>query len=88
MNRGKAYQVGIDRITLNGKRKYFLYKDCIPTKNDWYDTSYYLPHPFDLCFLEMDNVIKIGWWTGENWYGNRINEKDKVYYWKLNQMDF
>lgn len=83
LNRGKAYQVGVDRITIRGKRKYFLYKDCIPAFESWYDVSFYLPHPFDLCVLQTPSSKKIGWWTGEEWFGKLIKQNEPVLFWKL-----
>jgi len=86
LNRGKAYEVGVDRITMNGKRKYFLYKDCRTyDKLGWYNSKFYLPNPFDLCFVKTLGKVKIAWWTGKKWYGKNIEENDSVSYWILNK---
>jgi hypothetical protein len=43
-----------------------------------------MPIAFDICALKVDGKEKTyrGWWTGNGWDGLRLQEGEKVLYWK------
>lgn len=87
-------QIGIDfwmkkaPAPAEGKKKrkdsqiFYKYTDAPTDIEGWIDPAWWLPLPFDLCWLKTDIKTKTGWWTGKVWEGLRLKEKEKVFYWK------
>ena len=60
----------------------YKYTDAKFDIDGWSDPKKWLPYPYDLCWLKMPDRTRTGWWTGRNWEGMRIKDKDVVLYWK------
>jgi len=58
------------------------YTDLPGGLEDWNDSSFTRPMPFDLVVVKTAQGEKRGWWTGNYWSGLRLNKKDKVTSWK------
>lgn len=64
------------------------YHDVPFNEEGWVSVVEWLPYPFDVVTLkafseslERDKVFN-GWWTGKEWEGLRLKEKDKVNWWR------
>lgn len=58
------------------------YDDVIYDIDGWADAKKYASSPFDLVLIKTDKKEFNGWYTGNNWYGLRLNEDEEVLYWK------
>jgi hypothetical protein len=67
------YQVGKDG---------FLNKDLHYGENGWIDVKKYLPLPYDLVLMNLEEKIINGWWNGTSWEGIRLKKNDTVHFWK------
>jgi len=62
----------------------FSYREIPCDPDGWIDASKYLPADFDLCRLMVEGKKRhmTGWVVEGNWFGRRIDSKDKVLFWK------
>lgn len=58
------------------------YKQIPCDENGWVKAEKYKPYPFDLIYLKRDKKVKIGWWTGLNYYCPRNPKFDNIQLWK------
>lgn len=76
------------------KKKYeserpFRYSDVVYGKDGYADAKEYKPDKFDLVFMLIERLGQkktvVGWWTGSDWYSQRLLEGDKVLRWTRNE---
>jgi hypothetical protein len=62
------------------------YSDVPTDKEKWVHNLTYMPIPYDLMFLKIEDSFrtKSGWWNGETWKGHRVKARDKIIAWKRN----
>lgn len=82
-------RIGIDFWRKKNKKKgkpptqvFYKYTDAKIDEDGWTDPSLWLPLPFDLCWLKLQDRTRTGWWTGKVWEGLRVKPEDTVVYWK------
>lgn len=69
------------------KPVFFLYRDVI-SLDEWVDASKYHPGDYDLVLLKLENgITRVGWHSGFKWDGLKLEESDKILYWKRKQDD-
>ena len=68
--------------TIKEKRKKYRYADIKYGEDGWVDVKEYLPANYDLCFLKTEKRIILGWYSMSCWEGNKINQDDKILFWK------
>lgn len=78
-------KVGIPYPPSNKKLTYAQ----VPADPDgWVDVKYYYPADYDLMFVKIKGKhgVYSAWWSGTNWDGPKIEDKDVIMYWKRRVM--
>lgn len=84
-------RIGIDTWTKKGKKGKrpsqvpYKYTDAKSDIEGWHDPKLWLPLPFDLCLVKLQDRTRVGWWSGKCWEGLRIKPEDCVKYWKRHE---
>lgn len=76
------------KLTSDNK-KLFSYSMVKYDFDGWADASLFSPADYDLVYLKIENKKKIipGWYTGNRWDGQKLEEDQKVLFWKRKQED-
>ena len=48
----------------------------------WVKADEHKPNAFDLIYLKRDKKVKIGWWTGSEYYCPRNSKFANIQFWK------
>jgi hypothetical protein len=82
-------RIGIDHWLIpgrTGRSAQVIYKytdaEADMDEDGWVDPALWVPLPYDMVRLKLERKVINGWWTGLEWFGHRLQEKDKVLYWK------
>jgi len=76
-------KIGVSIVVIEGKTSILNYHIVNYGKDGFADANVYLPYPCDLLEMKTNtNKIRIGWWTGQEFYGIRLKENEKVIAWK------
>lgn len=68
------YQIGEDDFAMLHIKK---------DPDGWVDEKIYHPLPYDMVLMKTTDKKIPGWWTGQKWEGVRLEDEDKVLWWKL-----
>lgn len=78
-----ALHVGTDTYkSKNGSKLPYTYRHVKPKPNGWIDPEEWMPFPYDLVHVKLQDSIKPAWFTGSKWDGYRLSMGDKVTEWK------
>jgi len=58
------------------------YKDYPKDKDGWIDAKEHKPPSYGLVHITNGKKTFIGWWTGAEWYGKKVEEFKEILYWK------
>ena len=76
-------KVGMSKISHGESEKPLDYHSVIDNVKGFADVEKYTPADCDLLYLLLDDGRKkMGWWTGQSYYGLRLRPEDKIIGWK------
>lgn len=76
-------KVGISKIETSTGEKPLDYHSVPHTVKGYADVEKYTPADCDLLYLLLeDGRKKMGWWTGQSYFGLRLRPEDKIIGWK------
>jgi hypothetical protein len=76
-------KVGKDLVNTGKRFRKFSYNDVHFDEDGWADAAQFLPGDYDLAYLKLQGKPSVcGWSIGINWDGAKLEDGDKVLYWK------
>lgn len=76
-------EVGISKITENGKKVLLLYRHCSPDPLGWVESCCFKPMRHDLCDLKtLEGDVLRGWWEGNRWFSRYLKIGMRITHWR------